>query len=129
MKILKVLLAVLGVAGLVAAGVLLARFALDSRELIGAAQRYTGNVIPDPFMTTAMLTGIGAATGLALGLAIGLPNRTSGQIRRATLDEVNTRRTTEIGNRAASHTSVPVSEQGPSELPPGEVPPPAPRAR
>ncbi|MDN5569782.1 MAG: hypothetical protein L0G22_00750 [Propionibacteriaceae bacterium] len=107
MKVLKVVLAVVGIAGIVAAAVLLGRFALDSRELIGAAQRYTGNPIADPFMTTAMLTGIGAATGLAIGLAIGLPSRTSGQIRRATLDEVNTRRTTEIGNRAASHTAVP----------------------
>ena len=54
MKVLKVVLAVVGIAGIVAAAVLLGRFALDSRELIGAAQRYTGNPIADPFMTTAM---------------------------------------------------------------------------
>ena len=36
MKVLKVVLAVVGIAGIVAAAVLLGRFALDSRELIGA---------------------------------------------------------------------------------------------
>lgn len=87
---------------------LLGQFALDSRELIGAAQRYDGTkVIRDPFVTTSMLTGIGAATGLLLGLALGLPARTRNQIRRATLDEVNAGRNAAIASKAAERTALP----------------------
>jgi hypothetical protein len=108
MKFLKVLLALLGIAAVIGAAVLLGQFALDSRELIGAAQRYDGGrVIRDPFVTTSMLTGIGAAAGLLLGLAIGLPARTRGQIRRDTLDEVNRDRNAAIANRAAERTAIP----------------------
>ncbi|WP_300081007.1 hypothetical protein [Propioniciclava sp.] len=102
MKILKVLFAGVAVAGVVYAGVLLAQFALDARELVGAAARYTDRSIPDPFQSTSFIAGIAAAAGLALGLAIGLPGRTAGQVRRATLDEANARRTNEIGNRAVA---------------------------
>ena len=108
MKFLKVLLALIGIAGVIGAAVLLGQFALDSRELIGAAQRYDGaKVIRDPFVTTSMLTGIGAAAGLFLGLAIGLPSRSRGQIRRDTLDEVNAGRNAAIANRAAERTAIP----------------------
>lgn len=47
MKILKVLFAGVAVAGVVYAGVLLAQFALDARELVGAAAGYTDRSIPD----------------------------------------------------------------------------------
>ena len=108
MKILKVLFALVGIAGVIAAAVLLSQFALDSRELIGAAQRYDGTKqIRDPFVTTSMLTAIGAATGLFLGLALGLPSRTKGQIRKATLDEVNADRSAAIAHRAAERTALP----------------------
>lgn len=108
MKFLKVLLGVLGVLAVIAAAVLLGQFALDSRELIGAAQRYDGGrVIRDPFVTTSMLTGIGAAAGLLLGLAIGLPARTRGQVRREALEEVNDRRTGAIATKAAERTAIP----------------------
>lgn len=121
MKILKVVLALVGIAGVIWAAVLLGQFALDARELMGAAARYTDRTVADPFQSSAVIAGIAAATGLAFGLALGLPLRTPGQIRRATLDEVNTRRTTEIGNRAASHTALPegpdASHQGPSDPP------------
>ncbi len=83
MKILKIALAALGVVGLIVAGYLLARFALDARELIGAAQRYdSAKAIESPFTTTAILTGIGVLAGFLLGLAAGLPLLTRGQVRK-----------------------------------------------
>ena len=108
MKFLKVLLALLGIAAVIGAAVLLGQFALDSRELIGAAQRYDGaKVIRDPFVTTSMLTALGAGAGLLLGLAAGLPSRTRGQIRKETLDEVNAGRNAAIGTKAAGRTAIP----------------------
>lgn len=113
MKILKVLLAVLGGLGLVAAVVLLGQFALDSRELIGAAQRYTGaQPIRDPFITASLLTGIGAAAGLILGVGLGLPTQTRGQIRRQVLDENNARRSDAIAARAMGSAEEPVQRAG-----------------
>lgn len=107
MKILKVVLALLGIAGVIAVAVLLGQFALDSRELLGAAQRYTGTrPIQDPFQSTSLIAGIAALTGLLLGVAIGLPMRTPGAVRRDALDEANARRSTEIGNRAAERTAL-----------------------
>lgn len=108
MKFLKVLLALVGIAGVIWAAIMLGQFALDSRELIGAAQRYdSAKAIKDPFATTATLTGLGAAAGLLLGLAIGLPGRTRGQIRKATLDEVNADRNAAIATKAAERTALP----------------------
>lgn len=83
MKILKGGLAVLGVIGLIVAAFLLARFALDARELIGAAQRYdSAKAIQSPFTTTALLTGLGILAGFLLGLAAGLPSLTRKQVHR-----------------------------------------------
>ncbi|MBK8461578.1 MAG: hypothetical protein IPL36_00450 [Nigerium sp.] len=83
MKILKGALAVLGVIGLIVAAFLLARFALDARELIGAAQRYdSAKAIQSPFTTTALVTGLGVLAGFLLGLAAGLPSLTRRQIER-----------------------------------------------
>lgn len=113
MKILKWALAIVGVAGLIAAAVLLGRFALDSRELIGAAQRYDGGrVIPDPFVTTSMIAAIGAAAGLLIGLGLGLPTRTPGAVRRATLDEVNQGRSDAIAAKAVGNPALPEGPKG-----------------
>lgn len=101
MKFLKILLAVLGVAAIIAAAVLLGRFALDSRELIGAAQRYdSAKAIQDPFVTTSLIAGVSAVAGLFLGLGLGLPSRTAGQIRNAALDDAANRRQAEVRSRA-----------------------------
>lgn len=101
MKFLKWLLALVGVVGLVAAGVLLGKFALDSRELIGAAQRYSGAIaIQDPFISAMLIAGIAAAGGLVLGIALGMPSRTAGQIRNQALDNASVRREAEIRSRA-----------------------------
>ncbi len=108
MKFLKWVLVILGIAGVIAAAVLLGRFALDSRELIGAAQRYDGGrQIADPFVTTSLIAGVGAAAGLLLGLGIGLPTRTAGQIRNATLDAASARREAEIRSRATDGPALP----------------------
>lgn len=102
MKFLKWVLAIIGVAGLIAAAVLLGKFALDARELIGAAQRYdSARQIQDPFVTTALIAGVSAAAGMLLGLGLGLPSRTAGQIRNAALDGASSRREAEIRSRAA----------------------------
>lgn len=102
MKILKWVLAIIGVAGLIAAIVLLGKFALDARELIGAAQRYdSARSIQDPFVTTALIAGISAAGGLLLGVGLGMPSRTAGSIRNAALDDAAARREAEIRGRAA----------------------------
>lgn len=114
MKILKVVLGLIGIAGVIAVAVLLGQFALDSRELLGAAQRYTGTrPIQDPFQSTSLIAGVAALTGLLLGVAIGLPMRTPGAIRRDALDDTNARRSTEIGNRAAEHTALPEGPDSP----------------
>lgn len=112
MKILKIALAALGVIGLIVAGYLLARFALDARELIGAAQRYdSAKAIQSPFTTTAMLTGLGVLAGFLLGLAAGLPMLTRHQLRRELADEA-------ARIAPAPGTQVPPPAPGPRYEPP-----------
>ncbi len=108
MKILKWLLAIVGVAGLIAVGVLLAKFALDSRELIGAAQRYTGATpIQDPFVSASLIAAVAAGAGVVLGLGLGLPNRTASSIRHAALDGASAKREAEIRARATGGGELP----------------------
>ena len=108
MKVLKWILGLLGVAAVVGAAVWLFRFGWDMQELIGAAQRYdSARAIPNPVTTTTMIAGVSAAAGLLLGLAVGLPTRTRGQIRNATLDEVNAGRNPAIAHKAAGRPDSP----------------------
>ena len=87
MKFLKWTLAILGVGAVIALAVLLGQFALESRELIGAAQRYdSARAIRDPFESASLIGGVGVAAGLLLGLGLGLPNRTANQIRAKALE-------------------------------------------
>jgi len=108
MKPLKWLLGLLGLAALVGAGVWLFRFGWDMQEIIGAAQRYdSARVIANPVTTTTMIAGVALAGGLLLGLGLGLPTRTQGQVRRSTLDEVNSGRSAAIANKAAERGALP----------------------
>ena len=52
------------------------------------------------------------AGGLLLGLGLGLPTRTQGQVRRSTLDEVNSGRSAAIANKAAERGALP---EGPAD--------------
>lgn len=102
MKFLKVVLALLGVAGIIGAGAWLAVFAFDMQEIVGAAQRYdSARHITNPSITTLGIAGVALGGGLLLGLGLGLPNRTSRQIRNAALDDATALREAEIRTRAA----------------------------
>ena len=87
MKFLKWTLAILGVAAVIALAVLLGQFALEARELLGAAQRYdSARAIRDPFVSASLIGAVGLLAGLLLGLGVGLPGRTAGQIRSKALE-------------------------------------------
>lgn len=115
MKPIKWILGLLGLAAVAGAGVWLFRFGWDMQEIIGAAQRYdSARVIANPVTTTAMIAGISLAAGLLLGLGLGLPSRTSGQIRKRTLDEVNAGRSAAIATKAtrANEDTLPIERPG-----------------
>ena len=108
MKPLKWMPTLLGLAAVAGAGVWLFRFGWDMQEIIGAAQRYdSARVIANPVTTTAMIAGVSLGAGLLLGLGLGQPGRTSGQIRRSALDEVNAGRSKSIADKAAERTALP----------------------
>ncbi|MFP5417120.1 MAG: hypothetical protein ACLGHZ_09685 [Actinomycetes bacterium] len=102
MKILKAILAVLGVVGLVAAGIYLGFVWVDNERLLAAANaNKSGNLFPSPMTNIYLAAALGSAGGLLLGLGIGLPMRTPGSVRRAALDEANRSRTNAIAAKAA----------------------------
>lgn len=101
MKLLKWILALLGVAAIIGAGVWLGVFAFDMQEIVGAAQRYdSARHIANPSITTAAIAGVALGGGLLLGLGLGLPGRTAGQIRNKALDDAAARRQSEVQSRA-----------------------------
>ncbi len=82
--------------------VLLGKFWLDSKTLLGAAQRYdSGSQYLDPMVSASIIVGVSALSFFALGLAVGLPKQTTGKIRNQTLDQAAARRQAEIASRAA----------------------------
>lgn len=88
MKVLKIALAVLGIAGVITTIVLMGKFWLDSKTLLGAAQRYdAGSNYLDPMVSASIIVGVAAASFFVLGLAVGLPMRTAARIRRELRDE------------------------------------------
>ncbi|NLA29407.1 MAG: hypothetical protein GX875_07120 [Propionibacterium sp.] len=102
MKVIKATLALLGIAGVVAVVVLLSKFWLDARLLLGAAQRYdSGSRYLDPMVSASIITGVTALSFFVLGLALGLPKQTVGKIRNQTLDQAAAKRQAEIASRAA----------------------------
>lgn len=107
MKFLKLLLALVGIVGLVAAGIYLGFVFVDNERLLAAANaNKSGNLFNNPMNNIFIASGLGAAGGLLLGLGIGLPGRTSGAVRRDALDEANSARSTAIANRAAERASI-----------------------
>lgn len=101
MKVIKATLALLGIAGIVAVVVLLGKFWLDSKTLLGAAQRYdSGSNYLDPMVSASIITGVTAVSFFLLGLGLGLPKQTAGRIRNKALDDASARRQSEIASRA-----------------------------
>lgn len=113
MKVLKAAVALIGLAGLVAAGIYLGLVYIDNERLLAAANaNKSGNLFANPMPHIWLIAGLGAAGGLLLGLGLGLPTRTSGQVRRDALDEVNEARSASIGTRAAERTAIPEGPDG-----------------
>ena len=101
MKFLKILFILLGLAGLIAAGVFLGLNWVDIGKLLAAANNdKSGALNPDPMGRIYLMSGLTAIGGLLLGLGLGLPSRTAGQIRNSALDSAAARRQDEIRTRA-----------------------------
>ncbi|MFV0453195.1 MAG: hypothetical protein ACK5LS_13320 [Propioniciclava sp.] len=107
MKPLKIILSVIGLVALVAAGFYLVFVGVTTGQLLAAANaNKSGNLLPSP-MTNVYITAILAAGGgLLLGLGIGMPARTRGQVRRAALEQAAQKRTDEIGARASTPPAI-----------------------
>lgn len=102
MKFMKIVLAFIGVAGLVAAGILLALNSVDLLRLTDVANANNSqSPFANPFERVALTSGLAAAGGLLLGLGLGMPGKTRGQIRNEALDSAAAKRQSEIQNRAA----------------------------
>ena len=101
MKVLKAVLALVGIVGLIGAAVFLFLNFVDTRSLLAAANaNKSGNLFGDPMPRMFLSVGVGALGVLLLGLGLGLPPRTAAAVERDTLDAVNDRRSDSIASRA-----------------------------
>ena len=83
MKVLKAILALVGLVGLVAAGIYLGLVYIDNERLLAAANaNKSGNLFPSPMTHIYISAGLGVVGGLLLGVGAALPLRTAGQLRR-----------------------------------------------
>lgn len=102
MKFLKILLLLVGLAGIVAGALFLGMNWVDLGKLLAAANtNKSGNLFPDPMPRIYLTSGLLAAGGFLLGLGLGLPKLTAGQIRNAALDTAAAQRQAEIRSRVA----------------------------
>lgn len=110
MKIVKVLLAVLGVVGLGVGGYFLFQAWLEVRNLwaIANSMRSTTSVNPTP--TVMLAAALGAVGGLVLGVALGLPSRTRAAIRQEALQDASDVREAAIRQRVAGTNDTPAIE-------------------
>jgi len=81
MKFLKWLLALLGIASLIAAGAMLYMSWLDLRSLWAAIRSYNAAGLRNPTRNVFLTAGFAALGGLLLGWGLGLPGRTSRAVR------------------------------------------------
>lgn len=91
MKFLKWLFVLLGIAALIAAGVLYYMNWLDLREVRGALRTYNSpdlNIPSQRILYCVLASGIG---GLLLGWGLGLPTRTARGIRNNYKDDLESR--------------------------------------
>lgn len=110
MKIVKVLLAVLGVVGLGVGGYFLFQAWLEVRNLwaIANSMRSTTSVNPTP--TVMLAAALGAVGGLVLGVALGLPSRTRAAIRHEALQDASDVREAAIRQRVGGTNDTPAIE-------------------
>ncbi|MFC6358363.1 hypothetical protein [Luteococcus peritonei] len=83
MKFLKWLLALLGIAALIAAGALLYMSWLDLRSLWAAIRTYNNAGLRNPMRNVFLMAGLASLGGLLLGWGLGLPSRTGRSVRNA----------------------------------------------
>lgn len=122
MKVLKAVLALVGIIGLVGAGVFLFLNYVDTRSLLAAANaNKSGNLFADPMPRVYLTAGIAALGGLMLGMGLGLPPRTAAAVERDTLARVNERRSDAIAARALGDEPGAAGEQGDVRRP-GDAP-------
>ncbi|MFV0405533.1 MAG: hypothetical protein ACK5LN_01715 [Propioniciclava sp.] len=111
MKPLKIVLSMIGLVALVAAGFYLVFVGVTTGQLLSAANaNKSANLLPSPMTNVYITTVLAAGGGLLLGLGVGMPIRTRGQVRRAALDQAAQKRTDEIGSRAAGNGNGPGPE-------------------
>lgn len=109
MRILKLVAIVLGIVGLIVAGVYLGRIFLDLQTIMGAANTgRSANVLSSPMATVGLVAGLSALGGLLLGIGLGLPMRTPGAVRRQALQDASDVREASIRRRVGG-----LDEQGP----------------
>lgn len=116
MKILKGLLVLLGLAGIVGAGIYTYLGWLDLRNLVAVAESMRSAAQPNPSRELMLGIGLALAGGLVLGIGIGMPRRSQGKIRKETLQAVATGRESAIRDRAKGYAG---GEAG-GDLPPAD---------
>ena len=102
MKILKVILGVLGLAGLGVGGYFLFQSWLEVRNLWAISNSMRSSTSVNPTPTVMLAAALGAVGGLVLGLAIGLPGRTKNAIRRQALEDASAAREAAIRQRVGT---------------------------
>lgn len=121
MKILKLVAVVLGLVGLVIAGIYLGRIFLDLQTIMGAANTgRSANVLASPMPFIGLVAGLASLGGLLLGLGIGLPSRTRGAIRRQALQDASDLREASIRRRVGGPDSAEptdTTDTGPTDPP------------
>ncbi|MDO5286122.1 MAG: hypothetical protein Q4G45_04790 [Actinomycetia bacterium] len=84
MKVLKGILAALGVIALIVAIVMLIRISWNLQGILGSANRYApdgGQQWGNPVQDVILSSGVALLSGLLLGIGLGLPRRTSKTVR------------------------------------------------
>lgn len=102
MKILKWLLVVLGLAGLIGAGVFTYLGWSELQKLVAAAESTGSAPQANPQQQVLIAIGLAVVGGFVLGLGMAMPRRTVGKIRNETLQSVAVARDSEIRQRATN---------------------------
>lgn len=91
MKFLKWLFLLLGLAGLIAGGVLLAKNIIDINQLVAVASANRSTGFVNPRRQVVMGVAVTAVAGLLLGWGLGLPGRTSRSVRNQYKNDLEAR--------------------------------------
>lgn len=100
MKILKGLLVLLGLAGVIGAGIYTYVGWFQLQKLVAVAESMRSAPQVNPQQELMLALGLALLGGLVLGIGLGMPRRSQGKIRKETLQAVATGREQEIRGRA-----------------------------